>query len=125
MDNLFIIREKSSGRERSPQEFSSNGNPSGGWLQKTSGGSFENASGSGSSKHKEGRQAKQLNKRARTAMMMAMIRHVGRVEESERYYRKKRNEGEKHHQAIGASSHRMGESSGQSPLLEERRQRHV
>lgn len=51
--------------------------------------------------------AKQVNIRARSAMMTAMNRHILRVEESERYYRKKRNEGKRHNQAIRSLGRHM------------------
>jgi hypothetical protein len=40
-------------------------------------------------------------------MMTAMNRHILRVEESERYYRKKRNEGKRHNQAIRSLGRHM------------------
>jgi len=64
---------------------------------------LDNSSG----RHKGTRHAKQVNKRARIAMMTALTRHIRRVEESERYYRKKRNEGKKHNQAIRSLGRHM------------------
>jgi len=64
---------------------------------------LDNSSG----KRKGTRHAKQVNKRARIAMMTALTRHIRRVEESERYYRKKRNEGKKHNQAIRSLGRHM------------------
>jgi hypothetical protein len=40
-------------------------------------------------------------------MMTAMNRHILRVGESEQYYRKKRNEGKKHNQAIRSLGRHM------------------
>jgi len=64
---------------------------------------LDNSSG----KRRGTRHAKQVNIRARSAMMTAMNRHILRVEESERYYRKKRNEGKKHNQAIRSLGRHM------------------
>jgi len=64
---------------------------------------LDNSSG----KRKGTRHAKQVNKRARMAMMTALTRHIRRVDESERYYRKKRNEGKKHNQAIRSLGRHM------------------
>lgn len=43
---------------------------------------------------------RQVNKRIKAAMMIAVERHRHQVEESQRYYEKKRAEGKKHNQAI-------------------------
>ncbi len=64
---------------------------------------LDNSSG----KRRGTRHAKQVNIRARSAMMTAVNRHILRVEESERYYRKKRNEGKKHNQAIRSLGRHM------------------
>lgn len=64
---------------------------------------LDNSSG----RRKGTRHAKQVNKRARIAMMTALTRHIRRVEESERYYRKKRDEGKKHNQAIRSLGRHM------------------
>ena len=64
---------------------------------------LDNSSG----KRRGTRHAKQVNIRARSAMMTAMNRHILRVEESERYYRKKRNEGKRHNQAIRSLGRHM------------------
>ena len=64
---------------------------------------LDNSSG----RRKGTRHAKQVNIRARTAMMTAMNRHILRVGESEQYYRKKRNEGKKHNQAIRSLGRHM------------------
>ncbi|MDI6868584.1 MAG: IS110 family transposase [Coprothermobacterota bacterium] len=45
---------------------------------------------------------RQVNKRAKTAMMIAIVRHIGQVPESRLYYQKKRREGKKHNQAVRA-----------------------
>ena len=64
---------------------------------------LDNSSG----KRRGTRHAKQVNIRARSAMMTAMNRHILRVEESERYYRKKMKEGKRHNQAIRALGRHM------------------
>lgn len=64
---------------------------------------LDNSSG----RRKGTRHAKQVNKRARIAMMTALTRHIRRVDESERYYRKKRDEGKKHNQAIRSLGRHM------------------
>ncbi|WP_367354533.1 IS110 family transposase [Atribacter sp.] len=54
-----------------------------------------------SSGKKEGcKIAKSVNTRAKAAMMVAVAHHSWQVEESKRYYEKKRAEGKKHNQAI-------------------------
>ncbi len=45
---------------------------------------------------------RQVNKRAKAAMMVAVARHINHVPSSKRYYDKKRSEGKKHNQAIRA-----------------------
>ena len=45
---------------------------------------------------------RQVNKRAKVAMKMALMRHIAFVPESKSYYDKKRNEGKTHHQALRA-----------------------
>lgn len=45
---------------------------------------------------------RQVNKRAKVAMKMALMRHIAFVPESKIYYEKKRNEGKTHHQALRA-----------------------
>jgi len=45
---------------------------------------------------------RQVNRRAKTAMMIALVRHIGQVPESRIYYQKKRREGKKHNQAVRA-----------------------
>ena len=45
---------------------------------------------------------KQVNTRAKAAMMIGLDRHRKYVPESQRYYEKKRAEGKKHNQAIRA-----------------------
>jgi transposase len=55
-----------------------------------------------SGKHKGSRSPKQVNTRAKAAMMIAVDRHRKYVPESQRYYLKKRAEGKAHNQAIRA-----------------------
>jgi len=45
---------------------------------------------------------KQVNERAKAAMMIAVDRHRKKVPQSQRYYEKKRAEGKKHNQAVRA-----------------------
>jgi len=45
---------------------------------------------------------RQVNRRAKVAMMTAVARHIERVPESRAYYEKKRAEGKKHNQAVRA-----------------------
>lgn len=52
--------------------------------------------------YKGSKQSKQVNRRAKRAMMIAVARHMACVTESRAYYDKKRNEGKKHNQAIRA-----------------------
>jgi len=53
------------------------------------------------------RTARQVNRRAKTAMMTAVARHVNHVESSRRYYDKKRAEGKSHNQAIRSTGRHM------------------
>ncbi len=56
-----------------------------------------------SSGHTQGsKQSKQVNRRAKRAMMIAIARHMACVPESRAYYDKKRREGKSHNQAIRA-----------------------
>ncbi len=64
---------------------------------------LDNSSG----KRKGGRQAKHVNRRARSAMMTAVCRHIRWVDESMQYYQKKRNEGKRHNQSITALGRHM------------------
>ena len=48
------------------------------------------------------RASKQVNTRAKAAMMLAVARHIPHVPASKAYYDKKRAEGKKHNQAIRA-----------------------
>ena len=48
------------------------------------------------------RASKQVNTRAKAAMMVAVARHIAHVPTSKAYYDKKRAEGKKHNQAIRA-----------------------
>jgi transposase len=53
------------------------------------------------------RTARQINTRAKAAMMVAMARHLPHVPASRAYYDKKRAEGKKHNQAIRALGRQM------------------
>ena len=53
------------------------------------------------------RTARQVNTRAKAAMMTAVARHVNHVESSRRYYDKKRAEGKAHNQAIRSMGRHM------------------
>ncbi|MBP2662980.1 MAG: transposase family protein [Firmicutes bacterium] len=57
---------------------------------------LDNSSG----KHKGTKSPQQVNKRAKTAMMVGMGHHIRKVAESKAYYEKKRAEGKKHNQAL-------------------------
>jgi transposase len=59
---------------------------------------LDNSSG----KYQGSKQPKQINTRAKAAMMVALDRHRKYVPESQRYYEKKRSEAKKHNQAIRA-----------------------
>jgi len=59
---------------------------------------LDNSSG----KHKGSKSPKQVNTRAKAAMMTAIDRHRKYVPESQRYYEKKRLQGKAHNQAIRA-----------------------
>ncbi len=56
----------------------------------------------GSGSYKGTKQACQVNKRARAAIMVATMRHIPQTEESKMYYDKKRREGKTYHQAVRA-----------------------
>ncbi len=58
--------------------------------------SLDNSSGS----YQGTKTARQVNRRARMAMMTATMRHILRVEESRSYSEKKRNEGKTYHHAV-------------------------
>lgn len=64
---------------------------------------LDNSSGS----YQATKTARQVNRRARMAMMTATMRHILRVEESRSYYEKKRNEGKTYHQAVRATGRRL------------------
>ena len=53
------------------------------------------------------RTARQVNRRAKAAMMTAVDRHVRYVDSSKRYYDKKRAEGKSHNQAIRSMGRHM------------------
>lgn len=57
---------------------------------------LDNSSG----KHKGSKAPKQVNERAKAAMMIAVDRHRKYVPQSQKYYDKKRAEGKKHNQAV-------------------------
>ena len=59
---------------------------------------LDNSSG----KQKGSKAPRQVNCRAKAAMMIAVDRHRKKVQESQRYYEKKRYEGKKHNQAVRA-----------------------
>jgi transposase len=59
---------------------------------------LDNSSG----KHKGSKAPKQVNERAKAAMMIAVDRHRKPVAQSQKYYEKKRAEGKKHNQAVRA-----------------------
>ena len=59
---------------------------------------LDNSSG----KYQGTKTPKQVNTRAKAAMMIGLDRHRKIVPESQRYYEKKRSEGKKHNQAIRA-----------------------
>ncbi len=59
---------------------------------------LDNSSG----KKTAARAPRQVNKRAKAAMMVAVARHIPHVPSSQAYYNKKRAEGKKHNQAIRA-----------------------
>lgn len=49
----------------------------------------------------------QINKRGKAAMMTAVAHNIRKVEESKRYYQKKRDEGKSHNQAVRALGRHM------------------
>lgn len=53
------------------------------------------------------RTPRQVNTRAKAAMMVAIARHIACVESSRVYYNKKRAEGKKHNQAVRALGRQM------------------
>lgn len=55
-----------------------------------------------SGKHRGSKQPKQVNTRAKAALMIAIVRHMACVPASRRYYDKKRAQGKKHNQAVRA-----------------------
>lgn len=59
---------------------------------------LDNSSG----KQKGSKPPRQVNSRAKAAMMIAVDRHRKKVPQSQRYYEKKRAEGKKHNQAVRA-----------------------
>ena len=59
---------------------------------------LDNSSG----KYQGTKAPKQVNTRAKAAMMIGVDRHRKKVAQSQRYYEKKRSEGKKHNQAIRA-----------------------
>jgi len=67
-------------------------------LQAVCPGLLDNSSG----KHQGSKRPRQVNTRAKAAMMTALDRHRKYVAESQRYYEKKRAQGKRHNQAIRA-----------------------
>jgi transposase len=59
---------------------------------------LDNSSGN----HKGSKAPKQVNERAKSAMMIAVDRHRKHAPQSQKYYDKKRTEGKKHNQAVRA-----------------------
>jgi transposase len=55
-----------------------------------------------SGQHQGSRHPRQVNRRAKAAMMVAVAHHIREVPESRAYYEKKRAEGKKHNQAVRA-----------------------
>jgi len=55
-----------------------------------------------SGEYKGSKRPRQVNRRAKAAMMTAVARHMMKVPESRAYYEKKRAEGKKHNQAVRA-----------------------
>lgn len=53
------------------------------------------------------RSPRQVNRRAKAAMMTAVARHIRQVPESASYYQKKREEGKKHNQAVRSLGRHM------------------
>jgi hypothetical protein len=53
-------------------------------------------------KHHSSKSPRRVNRRAKAAMMTAVVRHIDCVPESRAYYDKKRDEGKKHNQAVRA-----------------------
>jgi len=64
---------------------------------------LDNSSG----KQKGSKPPRQVNTRAKAAMMIAIDRHRKKVLQSQRYYEKKRAEGKKHNQAVRALGRHM------------------
>jgi transposase len=64
---------------------------------------LDNSSGS----YQGTKTARQVNRRARMAMMTATMRHIPQVEESRSYYERKRNEGKTYHQAVRATGRHL------------------
>lgn len=59
---------------------------------------LDNSSG----KQKGSKPPRQVNARAKSAMMIAIDRHRKRIPQSQNYYEKKRSQGKKHNQALRA-----------------------
>ncbi len=55
-----------------------------------------------SGEQRKSKRPRQVNRRAKAAMMVAVARHLERVPESRAYYEKKRAEGKQHNQAVRA-----------------------
>jgi transposase len=55
-----------------------------------------------SGQHSRGRAPRQVNRRAKAALMIALARHIEQVPQSKAYYDRKRAEGKQHNQALRA-----------------------
>jgi transposase len=64
---------------------------------------LENSSG----KYKGSKVPKQINRRARDAMMIATVRHISAVPASKAYYERKRASGKSHQQAVRATARQL------------------
>ena len=64
---------------------------------------LDNSSGT----YQGSKRSKQVNQRAKMAMMNAVDKHRKWVEQSGRYYQKKRDEGKKHNQALRSLGRHM------------------
>lgn len=60
-----------------------------------------------SGESKSSKPSKQVNRRAKAAMMTAVARHIERVPQSREYYEKKRGEGKTHNQAIRSTGRHL------------------
>lgn len=60
-----------------------------------------------SGEHKGTKQPKHVNRRGKSAMMVAIARHIHQVPQAKCYYDKKRQEGKKHNQAVRSLARHM------------------